>query len=709
MSIVLLSFACALSGCDGSNGRPGAGGMDTPGATPSGNPNEAPAQAGSGAIPGGHAATDPAAPAAPALPTDARPAVVAETPPPAISGGTLLVTPDGLTAIVADPDRDRISIVGLGKDGAVQHIALQAGDEPGRLAQDMEGRVHVALRGTGEVLSLDLASAEVITRRAVCDGPRGIAYDAAADALHVACITGDLVTLPASGGEVLRRVRVAADLRDVVVQDGRLLVTQFKEAKLLQLDAQGEATDEYGPSAVRQHVLLGQTQASHPFEPVLARRAIALRNGQTLVLHQRAMADEIDIGDPHDAVADGVEPPVDDEGAPPVPTDPTVPTGTPGGEGGYGSGANCQSIVQSAVSMVDAEGKVLQSASLGGSVLPVDVAASPDGAMIAVANAGLRDPNAPLRGFGPDGAFGPPPMGFRGGPLPPGFNFPGAFGAVASGSISIVMTDSNTFHDGEDLGVSCVPNTMPVPGQPTAVAFTNDGTIVVQSREPAQLILVSSNASRAIDLGGESRLDTGHELFHRDAGGGLACASCHGEGGDDGHVWQFAKLGARRTQAINVGLRGTEPFHWSGDMKDLPTLMGEVFVSRMGGVPQSSDRVDALANWMFALRPPAGPRPADDPAVQRGEELFHSEAVACGSCHAGEQLTNNKSEDVGTGGLFQVPSLVGIAYRAPFIHTGCAATLRDRFDPACGGDRHGNVADLDEAQLDDLVAYLESL
>jgi cytochrome c peroxidase len=64
---------------------------------------------------------------------------------------------------------------------------------------------------------------------------------------------------------------------------------------------------------------------------------------------------------------------------------------------------------------------------------------------------------------------------------------------------------------------------------------------------------------------------------------------------------------------------------------------------------------------------------------------------------------------VGTGGVFQVPSLVGIAYRAPFLHTGCAQTLRDRFAPACGGDQHGQTAQLSDAEIDDLVAYLESL
>lgn len=36
------------------------------------------------------------------------PTVTASTPPPPISGGTLLVTQDGKTAVAADPDRDAI-------------------------------------------------------------------------------------------------------------------------------------------------------------------------------------------------------------------------------------------------------------------------------------------------------------------------------------------------------------------------------------------------------------------------------------------------------------------------------------------------------------------------------------------------------------------------------------------------------------------------
>jgi cytochrome c peroxidase len=58
----------------------------------------------------------------------------------------------------------------------------------------------------------------------------------------------------------------------------------------------------------------------------------------------------------------------------------------------------------------------------------------------------------------------------------------------------------------------------------------------------------------------------------------------------------------------------------------------------------------------------------------------------------------------------QVPSLVSIGYRAPFMHNGCAKTLAARFDPACGGgEAHGHTSDLTPEQVGDLVAYLESL
>jgi CxxC motif-containing protein (DUF1111 family) len=56
-----------------------------------------------------------------------------------------------------------------------------------------------------------------------------------------------------------------------------------------------------------------------------------------------------------------------------------------------------------------------------------------------------------------------------------------------------------------------------------------------------------------------------------------------------------------------------------------------------------------------------------------------------------------------------VPSLLGLAWRAPYLHQGCAATLADRFGSCGGGEAHGHTAGLTAEQRADLVTYLDSL
>jgi hypothetical protein len=83
------------------------------------------------------------------------PTTTASVRPPPISGGTLLVTANGAQAIVADPDRNAIYGVSVAQQQLAFTVALQPGDEPGRLAEDGAQRVHVALRGGGALVTLD--------------------------------------------------------------------------------------------------------------------------------------------------------------------------------------------------------------------------------------------------------------------------------------------------------------------------------------------------------------------------------------------------------------------------------------------------------------------------------------------------------------------------------------------------------------------------
>ncbi|HYJ08435.1 MAG TPA: cytochrome-c peroxidase, partial [Polyangiaceae bacterium] len=329
--------------------------------------------------------------------------------------------------------------------------------------------------------------------------------------------------------------------------------------------------------------------------------------------------------------------------------------------------------------------------------LPVDVAVSPDQQWVAVAHAGPADFEAPR----------------------PFIEFPDdddAHGSSAGGPVGI-GGGTLTIHSTANLqpGPTCAfPEGMPTQDTVTAVAFTANGKLVAQVQEPPRLLVIDNvlfGPIATIELPGTPRADTGHDLFHRDSGGGIACASCHPEGGEDGRTWRFSDTGERRTQPLNIGLEGTAPFHWAGDLPDVGSLMSEVFVQRMGGVRQSPERLAALTKWLFALEPLPAVRDALDEQAVRGKELFNSPEVGCATCHSGDKLTNNATVAIDSlvPAKTQVPSLVGIGYRAPFMHTGCAATLVDRFDPACGGNAHGNTAQLSPAELGELVAYLESL
>ena len=118
----------------------------------------------------------------------------------------------------------------------------------------------------------------------------------------------------------------------------------------------------------------------------------------------------------------------------------------------------------------------------------------------------------------------------------------------------------------------------------------------------------------------------------------------------------------------------------------------------MGLASATADEIAALGRWLDLL-----PAPVPTGAPSRdGEEVYN--AAGCWHCH---DPVSPVSHDVGTGGLFQAPSLVGVGARLPLMHDGCAATIRDRFDPTCGGDAHGPA--LSAAEIELLVEHLSTL
>lgn len=599
--------------------------------------------------------------ALPSLPTGPRPdfgaTVSLATSPPAVIGGTLLVTQSGTIAVAADPDRDQIYLVDLGTQ-IVTTLPLEPGDEPGRLAEDGNGQVYVALRRGGALVTVDVAALQIVARRPVCPAPRGVTYDPTTDNVYVACNGGELVTMPASGGVATRTLSLGPDLRDVVVQGSSLFVSRLRSAEVIQLDSNGSVEDITTPPV-----------SNTLMEPAVAWRMIGVPPASSsdtealAMVHQRAQPQ-------------------------PVSTQP----------GGYGqSGSGCMSsIVESTVTVFRENGSSTEvdpiaAPIIPAAVLPVDLSVSSDGQ---------------------------------------------TFGVVAAGNGKTPMLPSVYFlartpNGGLVANLECATDMArgTVPGQATAVALTTHRVAWVQTREPAALFQVTAQPSgeaivtASIPLSSESREDTGHSIMHSNSGAFVACASCHPEAGDDGRTWRFVagadgggipfdgiNAPARRTQSLRGTLSGTAPYHWEGDLTNISSLAHEVFVTRMDGQSLTTDQDKALETWLFAIPAPITSPPADPASAARGQVLFESPAVGCLTCHSGAKLTNNQTMNAGVGGAFQVPSLIGVSWRAPYLHDGRAPQLVDRFNPSLGGgDQHGQTSQLTTSQIDDLVQYLETL
>ena len=132
----------------------------------------------------------------------------------------------------------------------------------------------------------------------------------------------------------------------------------------------------------------------------------------------------------------------------------------------------------------------------------------------------------------------------------------------------------------------------------------------------------------------------------------------------------------------------------------------------------------------------AGKRDAISEAAQRGRTLFFGKAK-CGSCHIPPLFTDFKFHNLGIGwqgknkgdlgrfeittkqediGAFRTPTLRDISRTAPYMHDGSISSLRQVIqlynsggNPNPALDRTIQLLDLSEKEIDDLLAFLQTL
>ena len=255
-------------------------------------------------------------------------------------------------------------------------------------------------------------------------------------------------------------------------------------------------------------------------------------------------------------------------------------------------------------------------------------------------------------------------------------------------------------------------------GVPSAVAFTADGELLLQTVAPRDVIDVWDHARGLVTVDPPRETDSSVVLFHQSISGPIArAASCHPEGMEDGRVWTFARIDfwgvptreVRRTMPLAGSLLSRMPYHWAGDLINQYELMHDTFEVRMDNGGISELQVTQLFDWLDGIR--SVHTDGLDPAVvEKGRAAFTK--AECDTCHSGPAYTDGAIKTVRPGvEAVKTPSLLGVGARRPLLHDGCAATLEQRFNEPCddGTDQHGLVSLLDGDELTSLVVYLRTL
>ena len=309
-------------------------------------------------------------------------------------------------------------------------------------------------------------------------------------------------------------------------------------------------------------------------------------------------------------------------------------------------------------------------------------------------------------------------------------------------------------------------------GAPTGVALAEDEAaayVFCRSTHELAYVPLSSHDGKASSKDKERivRLTTdplsakaarGRQLFYdasdSQMSDGFACAGCHPEGRDDGHVWHedesaddkgevstrtlhafemnvvsegVLKGSPRQTPMLAGRVTATGSYGWKGRSPSLRhrVITGFNIHRWLGGwvdPPQAIERAEALVVFLReGLTPPPREKRALSKQEERGRELFNHADVGCASCHLPKtEYTNRAAVGLGEWPFdkrrydqeagdwrFKTPSLLYIAGTPPYYHDGSMPTLEALIET--NGTRMGHTAQLSKDDRAALVAFLKTL
>jgi DNA-binding beta-propeller fold protein YncE/mono/diheme cytochrome c family protein len=653
------------------------------------------------------------------------------------ASGSVAVSRDDALVYAVDADLDTLFVVDTKNLGA-EPRAVKVGRMPEKVLVAPDDTIYVTNRYGRSVSVIRRGDSEVSVTLDVGVEPVGLAVSEDGRTLFVVNSTrradlevGSVMAFDTSTHTLRWEVAVGPEPRAItLLPGGKAMVTLYKSGDIVTLDVTRGVVTKSGSDLFRElnRSALGLSTSTGggfaeplPFPGVTGpstRRARALEavtaspDGKQVYVAALLATDSVLNTRPNDPLANA------GGGAAGGPV-------RPGTSSGYGSSGSCglvRPVAAASLLTFDPEGNATVDDASGG---------------------------ADCRGF-----FEPSQL-----ERPPLFLTSNAPGVPVQGPAAIAVDSSGGFvfvANRESNNVSVVPTTQTqsqtasrgetgqqvvnVGAGPTGVALSRDGTTAwVFNAFDHSLSKLSSEGGivrqrevkRLADDVLPADVVAGRKLFFsavspdmNDPNLGISCATCHVEAREDGHVWNTTE-GPRNTPALTGKLLArTAPFHWNGEFTTVSQFMSHTTKDRMGGRGPSGVMEQQLMAFIMSVQAPDNPFTTETPADVKARGKAAWDKAACGTCHAGETLTDDRFYDVGTlvqtgavvdrreflfhGGL-NTPSLLGIARSGPFLHDGSAPTLKARILMGKERDAHGLTSRLSDQEVDDLVAYVRSL
>jgi len=215
-----------------------------------------------------------------------------------------------------------------------------------------------------------------------------------------------------------------------------------------------------------------------------------------------------------------------------------------------------------------------------------------------------------------------------------------------------------------------------------------------------------------------------------------SCATCHPDGRSDVMYWDLLNDGLGNTKNTKSLLMSalTPPAMWRGVRKNAAEAI-RAGIHHILFTEIRSDQAEAIEAYLLHMKSVPSPyldagkteAPKTEqgcvkchtPGVQRGvltqaalrgKKIFEGKA-GCVKCHPHPLFTKMEKVDpgLGSGVLYDVPTLIEVWRTAPYLHSGDALTLRETITDFNFMQKRGQTKDLSEQELNNLIAYLKSL